>query len=426
MMNMQQEKQDDTFKDIEPALEKFLETLDVTAYLVHPSLHYFEEEVFGEMIAALRNCLLPRHYHTYKDVIRDKLASQLSFGPQDLILCTDGIVYAKRFFTVETPGEGADRRACGLDHDTLVAYKEKFFPQESYKEKIFSLFPSLVEEVLNFRVITPPRFKKIFIPAFINLLDIIVIGFSDLEDNRSIRGLSLHLLREVFDDLMFFIAEDILFHFSNADRKAIEFLAFFSVHETIDANGKRHKANPILDESNHAWNITTIRSTMMQHKKAKQAVYDKKNALINIQNKLEGFKMDQKEIALQKAKTQEEWDGVEATIENIHKTLRKLEESDAEEVRFMEDGEEKVFQRKLLMTKLFKKEDKLLFEKNRIQRVFDEIEHKIANKQKDIDIWEKKYAENQAILAAFEAKEHPMDKQYNRIKKAFAKSLTAR
>ena len=414
------------FSDVEVRLAEFLKTFDPEPYKVHPSLYYFEENVFGEIVASLRNCKLPKHFLSYKDVLREKLIEKLGFSTQDLILCTDGIVYAKRFFAVEALGEGAERRACGLDPAGLEAYKQKFFPNELHVEKTLELLPYLVEEVLNFRKITPIKFKKLFITSFINLVDIIVLAYTDISDPKVVRGLSLYLLREVFDRLMLFIASDILFHFSNADRKAIEFLSFFSVNESIDAHGNRYKANPILDESNHAWNITTIRSTLLQHKKAKQAVYDKKNALISIKTKLEGFKLDQQEYALQKAKINEQWSHTEAVINGIHKTLRKVQESEDEEVRFNEDGEEKVFPRKVLITRLFKKEDKLLSERTKCQKAIDEIEQRIANKQKDIDIWEKKYAENQEVLAAFEAKGHPMDKQYERIQRALAKTLASR
>ncbi len=422
----EQNENDLNFSEVEEALDDFFATFDFKPYLVHETLYYFEEEVFEEIIAALRNCRLPKHHITYKDVLREKISQKLELTHQDLILCMDGVVYVKRFFNVDMSGDGPERRACGLSHDVLVEYTQRFFPQDAHKEKIFTLLPHLVEDILNFRKITPVKFKKLFIPMFINMVEIIVIEQSDLEDLKSIRGLSLYLLRDIFDGLMLFIAGDILFHFSNADRKAIEFLSFFSVHESIDSKGNRHKANPILDDSNHAWNITTIRSTMIQHKKAKQAVYDKKNSLITIKNKLDTYKLDQKEYAIQKAKAQEEWQGIEEIIQGIHKTLHKLQESDSEEVRFVEDGEEKIFQRKLLMAKMFKKEDKLITEKTKLQKTFDEINMKISNKQKDIDTWEKKYAENQDVLAAFESKGHPMDKQYERIQRALAKTLASR
>lgn len=428
MINNNDEKNESDlkFSDVEEDFRLFLKNFDPKPYRVHPSLYYFDESVFEESVAMLRNCKLPKHYHTYKDFLREKLGEKLEFGPQDLILCTDGTIYAKRFFTVDSPGEGAERRACGLDNETLESYKKQFFPNGEYVEYIMGLLPHLVDEVLNFRKVNPIKLKKLFIPSFINLVDIVVIGYSDLDDPKLIRGLSLYLLREVFDRLMLFISGDILFHFSNTDRKAVEFLSFFSVNESIDSKGNRHKANPILDESNHAWNITTIRSTMLQHKKAKQAVYDKKNALISIKNKLEGFRLDQKELEIQKTKDLEEAESIEEIIRNIHKTLRKLEESDEEEVRFNEDGEEKVFPRKGLMVKLFKKEDRFLSEKTKLQRGVEEINLKIANKQKDIDIWEKKYAENQQVLSVYESQTHPMDKQYERIQRALAKTLVSR
>jgi len=422
----EQNEYDLKFSDVDAAIDDFFKTFDPKPYRVHESLYYFEEDVFSEIIAALHSCKLPKHHMTYKDVLRDKLALKLDFSPQDLILCTDGIVYAKRFLSVDISGNGAERRACGLSPEVLEEYTKRFFPQNEYKDDILELLPHLVEEILNFRKLNPVKFKKLFIPMFINIVEIVVLGSTDLKDLKSVRGFSLHLLRDVFDPMMLFITGDILFHFSNADRKAIDFLSFFSVNESLDSKGNRHKANPILDDSNHAWNITTIRSTMLQHKKAKQAVYDKKNSLISIKAKLETFRLDQNESAIQKIQVQDEWQSIEEVIQNIHKTLHKLQDSDTDEVRFVEEGEEKIFHRPSLIAKMFKKEDKLLSEKSKLQKTLDEIDLKIANKQKDIDIWEKKYAENQEILTAIEARGHPMDKQYERIQRALAKTLASR
>jgi hypothetical protein len=117
---------------------------------------------------------------------------------------------------------------------------------------------------------------------------------------------------------------------------------------------------------------------------------------------------------------------VEEAIVSIHKTLQKLEETDTVEVKFVEDGEEKIFQRKLLMVRIFKKEDTLLTQKNRLLKTLEEIDMRVANKQKEIDIWEKKYAENKAFIVTAEEKEHPMDKQYERILRALAKALANR
>lgn len=301
-------------------------------------------------------------------------------------MCSDGIIYIKLFFQIESPEETPERRACGLSPEVLETYKQQFFPNDSHKEKIFALHHSVVEDILSFRKITPMEFKKVFIPVLINIVEIVVIMYSDLEDLRTIRGMTLYLLREVFDDLMLFIAEDILFNFSNEDRKAIEFLNFFSINETIDAHGKRHKPNPILDESNHAWNMTTIRSTMIQHKKSKQALYDKKNSLISIKKKLDTQKIEQNELSKQMLSTEKE---IEGKITNIHKTLQKLQESDAEEVTFVENGEEKLFNSKLLMAKMFKKEDELFNQRTKTQRTIKELEHAIANKQRESIMWEK-------------------------------------
>lgn len=414
------------YSDVEKEIDTFLEELNFEEYLVHEDLYYFDEEVFENVIASLHKCKLPATYDSYKDVLREKLLLILGCSAQDLVLVIEGIVYAKGYSLVQLPGSGAERRACGIAPEILEECKQKYFPNNLYKEKIFRMLPYVIEQTLNFRRISPIRFQKLFIPMFVNMIEIIVIGYTELDDAQSIRALSLYMLREVFDDLMLFIAEGLLFHFSNTDRKAIEFLSFFSVHDSIDSLGKRHKANPILDDSNHAWNITTIRSTMIQHKNAKQAIYEKKNSLIGIKNKLEAFILDQKQLMQQSITEKEELIEVEEAINAIHKTLQKLEDTDTVDVKFIEEGEEKIFNRKTLMTRLFKKEDKLLGQKNKLQKSLEKIDLSIANKQKEVDLWEKKYTENVEFLTLAEAKEHPIDKQYERILRALAKTLATR
>lgn len=106
--------------------------------------------------------------------------------------------------------------------------------------------------------------------------------------------------------------------------------------------------------------------------------------------------------------------------------MQKLQETDAVEVKFNENGEEKIYQRTVLLGKLYKKEDEFLSEKTRLRRSVEEIDLKLANKQKEIDLWEKKYTEGKEFLATVEAQGHPMDKQYERIRRALAKTLATR
>lgn len=417
---------DDQFSIVEKKIEQFLKTFDLEKYRVHEALYFMKEDEIGDIISSLYECKLPFSYHSYKDVLREKFFKNLGFGKNDLVLFVDGEVYGKLFFQVDIPSDTPEKRACSLPAELLEKYKQKFFKQNSHKEKVANLLTHAVEDILNFRKINPTEFKKIFIPVFVNIFEIVVIEHTDLADLRSIKGLSFYLLREMFDELMLFIAEDILFNFSNQDKKAIEFLSYFSVHETIDAKGERYKANPILDESNHAWNMTTIRSTMLQHKRAKQAAYDKKNSLIAINKKLEVYRLDEKELNKQILLEEKALEELQVKIRNIHKTLARLQDSDTPEVMFMENGEEKSFQRSGLIVKMFKKEDDIIAEKNRLQKYIKEIENAVENKKKEIYVWEKKYEESSEMLAKVETNGHPMDKQYERIQRALAKTLATR
>ncbi|MDD3342558.1 MAG: hypothetical protein PHR87_03165 [Sulfurospirillaceae bacterium] len=418
-------KSDLKFSEVENKIDIFIKNYDFNQYRVHEALYCFEEDVLSEIVTLLHNCKLPKKYNSYKDVLREYLVPKLSLSNNDLLVFADDMIYAKLFFQLESK-DNQERRACGLSPELLEQYKHQFFSQKTHKEDILELLPFVIEDVLTFRKLTPAEFKKTFVITLVNLVEIIVIAHTSLNNLQEVRGLSYYLLREMFDEIMLIIAEDILFHFSNADRKAIEFLSHFSLNETIDSRGNRYKANPILDESNHAWNMTTIRSTLLQHKRAKQALYDKRNALITIKKKLEAHKIAQKEIKNHILLKEKEFGDVEAKIHSLHKTLQKLQDSTTEEVTFTENGEEKIFQRNVLIAKLFKKEDAYLLEKNKHKKALEEMELKIANKQKDIDIWERKYDEGKALLKNIESNGHPIDKQYERIQRALAKTLASR
>ncbi|WP_263833495.1 hypothetical protein [Sulfurospirillum oryzae] len=418
--------EDSSFSQVEKIIENFLKNFDPQQYLYLDMFYRLEEDHIGEVLTALHECKLPKKYHSYKDVVQEKLAKKISATNKDLFLYTDNAIYIKLFFQIEAPENSADRRACGLDPETLKAYKKQFFPNDEYKKRMLELLNFAMESTLNIKKINPSEFRSLFIPVLVNIADIVVIEHSDLEDLRSIRGLSYFLLREVFETMMLYIAEDILFHFSNQEKKAIEFLGHFSIHETIDAKGNRYKPNPILDESNRAWNMTTIRSTMIQHKKSKQTLYDRRNELITIKKKLEAYNNEQKEIIKHLQNEHKAFEETEEKLDHIHQTLDRLEYTDAKEVKFIEDGEEKLYDRKSLVAQLFRKEDSLIKRKVTLHRSAKEIELALSNKQKEIYVWEKKLTDAEKSLANLESQGHPIDAQYERIQRALAKTLSQR
>lgn len=418
--------EESSFSQAEKIIENFLREFEPKEYVYLDVLYRFEEEDLSEILTALHGCRLPKKYHTYKDVIHEKFAKKLSLSNNDLFLYIEDIIYIKLFFQVEAPENSPDRRACGLPKEALETYKKKFFPHHEYKERMLTLLEAAMDSTLNIKKINPSEFRSLFIPVLVNIADIVVIEYSELEDLREVGGLSYYILREMFEVMMLKISEDILFHFSNQEKKAIDFLSHFGIHETIDAKGNRYKPNPILDESNRAWNMTTIRSTMIQHKKSKQTLYDKRNDLISIKKKLEAYRNEQKELVKHIEKEHKAVEEADEKLDHIHQTLDRLEYTDAKEVKFLEDGEEKLFERKSLITQLFRKEDSLIKQKAKLHKSTKELELALSKKQKEIYVWEKKLSEAEKSLANLESQGHPIDAQYERIQRALAKTLSQR
>jgi predicted nucleic acid-binding Zn-ribbon protein len=360
-----------------------------------------------------------------KDVLKRIIFEKLNLSKLDTIFFLDDCIYIKLFLHV-TQKEAQERRACGISPDILEEYKQRYFKNEDYKELSLWLLDFVIEDNLSFKKLNPYEFKNFFISVFINMMELIVLENTDLDDEKTIKGLSLYLLREMFDEFLLNIAEDILFHFSNQDKKAIEFLSYFSVNETIDANGIRHKAIPILDENNRAWNITTIKSVMIQHKRSKQTIYDKKNLIVGIKHKIDDHLVEMLNFENQKKDKEKELDELENKLQTLKENMQKVQNASSKKVMYKDGENEKIYDKNQLISKLYRQEDELLIRKKLITKELKEIDIKISNKQKDIAIWEKKLKESEESLEKIKTKEHPIDIQYDKIKMALAKALAKR
>ncbi len=398
---------------------------DLEKYRFHDCLYKISDSEYDFIIS---NIISKKHYKkndSYKDAIRAVLGKRLGLTLLDTVLFTENTIYIKIFLRVEAQTE-KEKRACGIDPEILKAEEEKYFKDDSYRPKAIELLKFAVDDQLSFKKINPYEFKKIFIPVFINIMEIVVIEETEIDDILFLKGFSLFLLRKVFDDFLLYIAEDILFSFSNNEKKAIDFLSCFSVYESVDTKGVKHKANPILDESNHAWNLTTIRSTMLQYKHAKQEIYDIKRDLVVIRRKLQEHELELKELKGLRDREGKRLLELEKRIYNTEQKIESVRKSTSKKLKYKKDDVEEIYDKKTLINILYKKEDQLLQEQKDIEKAVKDIEIKILNKQKDIDIWTKKYSESEKRLKQIEKKGHPIDDQYQRLKFALAKTLAKR
>lgn len=396
---------------------------DLAKYKSHDFLYKISGADYDEVMAYFDSSKSSKH-NAFKDIIRKTITKKLSLNRLDTIFITTHEIYIKLFIRVDE--KDGERRACGIDEALLKEYKKKYFSDEVCKKHTLEVLESVVEDILSFRKLNPHQFKKVFISVFINMMELIVIERTHINQIKEVKGFSLYLLREMFDEFLLYIAEDILFHFSNNDKKAIEFISSFKLSETIDANGLKYKANPIIDDNQRAWNTTTIRSTMMQYKHAKQDIYNKKNALLIIKKKLKDYELELKELEKQKKKQIELILKIDEKIKVSHKNLDVVKKATTDTIKFLDNGVEKMYQKNLLVSKLFKQEDVLLDEKKSLEHGMRDINIKSSNKQKDIDIWIKKYNESEKVLQKIDEKGHPIDKQYNKLKESLAKTLAKR
>jgi len=408
-------------KSYEEKIDKFFNNLE--KYRSHDFLYKISGADYDEVMSYFESSKSSKQ-SAFKDIIRKTIIKKLNLSRLDTIFITSSEIYIKLFIRVDE--KDGERRACGIEVDLLEEYKNQYFSDELCKNYTFEVLEFVVEDILSFRKLTPYQFKKVFISVFINMMELIVIEITHIKETKNVKGFSLYLLREMFDDFLLFIAEDILFNFSNKDKKAIDFISAFKLSETIDANGVKYRANPIIDENQRVWNTTTIRSTMVQYKHAKQDIYNKKSALLGIKKKLKDYELELKELEKQKKKQMELISKINNKIKASHKNLEVVKNTTTDTIKFLDNGVEKIYQKNLLVTKLFKLEDILLDEKKSIDHVIKSLDIKASNKQKDIDIWAKKHHESEKVLKAIDEKGHPVDKQYKKLKESLAKTLAKR
>ena len=165
---------------------------------------------------------------------------------------------------------------------------------------------------------------------------------------------------------------------------------------------------------------------MIQHKKSKQALYDKRNDLLSIKRKIDVFKRELKELSHRYKEEQHHLKELDKKLDHIHNSIDKIQNTHSKEIKFSEQGVEKVYERQQLIAQLFKREDMLINEKTKQQRLIKEIELAFNNKQKEITMCERKCSDTEDVLVTLESQGHPIDAQYERIQRALAKALSQR
>lgn len=217
------------YTDVAQDVDNFIEDIKKRIILREDLVYQIDISDAQDLVLSLSTCKLPRNYFSYKDLLREKLAEKFKLDKNDIVLFLEDGIYIKFFKQIENKN-AKDRRACGIAPEVLEEYKEKHFPNDLYIKETFDFLPYVIEDILSYKKLNPTEFKKVFIHTLVNMIEIIVIKNMQIKDLLIIRGMSFFLLRQLFDDIMLFISEDILFNFAKEDKKAGEFLSYFSTH----------------------------------------------------------------------------------------------------------------------------------------------------------------------------------------------------
>lgn len=354
-----------------------------------------------------------------RNVIRRQMYQIFSLKVKDVILFLRGKIYIRAFIPKKPPENDKDRRLGGMDPELIAQCYANHFPEGVWNE-IQALLPDVLYDKLNFSRISNRTFGKTFVPVLLSLIDIIVDkGVDDPECREVSEGLSAYILRQHFDDIMFFISENLVSFVLDRDMNAEQFVKYYEDEIVMDS-GQKLKKSPILDEDGQKWNFSSILSVLMQYK---QAMLKLKKYEEEVNTKKERVARTRDELDRENQKLRE----LEEAKNKIEEVIRELN-SEKQLIKYKENKASKEEKKDLnsqvarLNTKIDKEYEVLKTE----QAKCSQQETKIQNKQKEFDNWQKHLDREQDNHSNFMESQGDVFKTYEKIVKAIAKTIAKR
>ena len=343
--------------------------------------------------------------HTARILTRLQIQPILNVGDRDIIFFLRGRIWIRYYIPPKKVIDGQDKRYAGESEETLKAMYDAYFPKGIWPD-IESILNDVLEEKLNFSIISAETFRKTFIPVFRGMIEILLIDIISPSERERIEGFTGYVLRKYFDQILLYTAKNLLIFVENRDKNAELFIKSFSDTSTIDANGNKTKTYPIVDTKQQTWNHVTILSILLQYKQAKLRLISQNNILSSIKEQLNQCELNLKsEEKIQDAQEKSIDQLIKKIADNELNNLKKKKGSDPLLVKQYED----------LLTKKRTEENELYLIKNRIANFIIELKRQ-KNKLKH---------ETEAKNTLIEQTE-PLKETYERIAHALVLVLSKR
>jgi hypothetical protein len=203
-----------------------------------------------------------------REHVRERVNRVFNLDEQEVVLFLRNRVYIRRNVALQKLPSGTERRFAGQSAEVLAQGYSSHFPNGAWSE-IEGVLPDILKDRLDFTTIDNRTFIRRFIPVFRSMVEVILLEkFNELH-KEDLLAFSGYILRNHFDAILKFTANDLLGHIERRDKNAELFIKYYNGDVKIDDEGNKVVQHAILDKYNQKWNYTAILSTLIQWKEGK-------------------------------------------------------------------------------------------------------------------------------------------------------------
>lgn len=203
-----------------------------------------------------------------RKLIRQQIQPVFDLNDRDVVFFLRTRIWIRYHSQPAKVSDGKDTRYAGESAQELEAMYNTYFPYDIWDE-IESLLNEVLEEKLNFSLIDNLYFTKTFIPVYRGMIEILLVDTLKPNDHGKIEGFTGYVLRQYFDKILLYTANNLLDYVENRDKNAEIFIKNFTDDVVLDKNGTKIQKISITDTKQQKWNYASILSVLMQYKQAK-------------------------------------------------------------------------------------------------------------------------------------------------------------
>ncbi|MDX1295275.1 MAG: hypothetical protein R3302_03355 [Sulfurimonadaceae bacterium] len=223
-------------------------------------------DVRESLFASYNGCRLEEE--VLREYIRERINHVFRLDEQEVVLFLREQIFIRRNIPIQKDKTGTERRFAGKSAEVIQEGYKEHFPKGAWVE-IEPVLPDILKDRLDFTSIDNRTFIRRFIPVFRSMVEVILLEKIEALHKEDLLAFSGYVLRNHFDSILKFTANDLLGHIEQRNKNAESFIKYYNGDVKIDDEGNKVVQHAILDKYNQKWNYTAILSTLIQWKEGK-------------------------------------------------------------------------------------------------------------------------------------------------------------